>query len=457
MQNPFENLRPETISKLLKILPLPLALCDKNKNIFWENNEFAECFNSDKKRKDFATILKSLDVDNSTEFNCNNSKAAVKLFPLGKDIELEGYLVLLNLNKKSNSMNDIQNKIRGAAHDLNNILNNIINSVDMLNQKLSDNTDVDYLLSNITKNSNRAIDLTSQLLGSKAPHISSKRSINAKTLVTELCNSFKLTAPNLSLETNLDKDISGIYGNYSELYSALLNLCVNSMEALSGTGKIIISAHNVLSNNGQKGSSKKYVLIEVSDNGSGIEESNLENIFSNNFSTKNKTYSSGLGLFNVKKIISEHDGFIEVKSEVNVGTTFKIYLPVEEKPDIDPDKAKDKTILIAEDEEPLRRLLSDLFTSYDYNVATAENGIDALEIINKGNKIDLLIIDKKMPGMDGVECVKQIRESGYGFPIILATGSFEDGDTDYDKNLIDKFLVKPYSFEKILSMVNKLI
>lgn len=455
----LKNLTPETISNLLEIIPLPLALCNKNKDIIWSNNKFAECFNSDKKHEDFASILKSLDAtgNNKFEFDCNNLKAIVKVFPLEGNIEFEGYLILLNLNNESDLKDSIQSKLRGTAHDLNNLLNNIINSVDMLNQKLSNKSDVEYLLNNITNNSNRAIDITSQLLRNKGAYVSSKRSIDIKILVTELCNSFRLTAPGLNLETNLSNEIARVYGNYSELYSALLNLCINSREALSERGKIVISAKNVLLNNKQKGSEKEYVLIEVADNGSGIEGSNLENIFSNSFSTKNKTYTSGLGLYNVKKIISEYEGFIEVESKVNKGTTFRIYLPAEQKIDIDFNNTRDKTILIVEDEEALRKLLSDLFSSYNYNVATAGNGIQALEKIDQEKKIDLLIIDKKMPDMDGVECIKQIKDLGYSFPVILATGSFEDGDTDYDENLIDKLLIKPYSFEKILSLVNKLI
>jgi len=459
MQDPLKNLPPETISNLLEIIPLPLALYNKNKDIIWSNNEFAECFNSDNKHEDFANLLKSLDAtgSNKFEFNCNNSKAIAKLFPLEGNIEFEGYLVLLYLSNNSDSNDDIQSKLRGTAHDLNNILNNIINSVDLLNQKLSDGTDVEYLLSNITNNSNRAIDITSQLLRNKGAYVSSKRSIDIKILVTELCNSFRLTAPGLNLETNLSSELAGVYGNYSELYSALLNLCINSKEALSDSGKIIISAQNILLNNKQKGSDREYVLIKVADNGNGIEEDDLMDIFSNSFSTKNKTYKSGLGLYNVKKIISEHGGFIEVESKVNIGTTFEIYLPAEQKIDIDLNNTKDKTILIVEDEEALRRLLFDLFSSYNYNVVTAGNGIQALEKIGQEKKIDLLIIDKKMPDMDGVECIKQIRDLGHSIPIILATGSFEDGDTDYDENLIDKLLIKPYSFEKILSLVNKLI
>lgn len=349
--------------------------------------------------------------------------------------------------------------LKMTAHDLNNILTSILNSVELLKIKISDSNQT-VLLKNIENNSLRAAEIVNDLLLTKED----KEKLKAQVSVEQLMFDLKLTleksfADSLKIEINIDKNIGDIFGNYSDLFRVLLNLCVNAKDAFAD--KILISACNTKLSKTKTALSlnnKDYVLIEIADNGKGIEEENFINVFKTGFSTKNSNKTSGLGLSIVKKVVDEHEGSIEVESELRKGTAFKIYFPVFLKIDKSGSVSKNRKILIAEDTKEIADELSELLKSENYIPTAAYNGEDVLDFLSEKKAFDLFIIDKKMPGIDGIELIKLIRKKDLRVPIILATGSMPRGEENSLRELnINKYIKKPYLFETLLKSIRELI
>ncbi len=163
----------------------------------------------------------------------------------------------------------------------------------------------------------------------------------------------------------------------------------------------------------------------------------------------------GVGLDN-NGIIEKHDGFIKVESKKNKGTTFKIFIPTLIK-DNEKLSFQKQTVIIAEDDSFQREVLKDLVSSMNLKVLTALNGIDVLNYYNR-EKIDLIIVDKNMPEMDGLECINEIRRTDSNIPIILSTGSsYDELKDEIKKNKISHILKKPYSFETIQNLLLQLL
>ena len=179
-------------------------------------------------------------------------------------------------------------------------------------------------------------------------------------------------------------------------------------------------------------------------------------IFDDQFSTKSKKKNSGIGLTIVKKIIDANNGVIKVSSEKNKGTEFMVIFPAVDF--VKQSEHRDNiSILVAEDEEIQRELLTELLQSYEYNVMSVANGEELLENI-KSFSPDLLIIDRKMPGMDGITCIEKIKEMKFEVPIILASGSGSDEEDPRDfSEYVDRIINKPYNFEEMLGTIRVLL
>ncbi len=354
-------------------------------------------------------------------------------------------------SEKNNKENYFK-KIKQAAHDLNNILTSISASVTTLNQKVEPNKDVNKLLLNIENSTIRAAEIVDDLLAKDGSKTKIKRKIQINKLILDVTDSIKNTInKRIELKINTTEEVFKVRGNFSDLYRVVLNLLINAQEAIKDKGIIEISAYN------SEYKDTVYVVVSIKDTGAGINMENIDSIFNDGFSTKDKSSESGLGLFIVKNIITDHNGFIEVESKPGKGTEFIIYLPaIIPLKEIISDKPE-KTILIAEDETTILELLSDLLRSYNFNVISVVNGTEALSKINSIGNIDLLIIDKKMPDIDGIACINEIRKTNKETPIILMTGSHSLTDIKDSDLGINGKIKKPYDFEEILDLVRSLI
>ena len=352
----------------------------------------------------------------------------------------------------------------GMAHDFSNLLSSIFGSLNLLRKKVPDTDDTKRLIDNIENCSVRARDLTKGLLSYGKSTPKRKELVKPNLLVDEISKVVTQTFPGtIKYIEHVDENLHNILGNSTEVYQVLLNLCVNAKEATDGEGTITLSANNIsidkkniinypLLNEGN------YVLFTVKDDGSGIEEKDLQKIFDPYFSTKDKETVSGLGLYVSYGIIKAHKGMIEVTSKVGAGTQFDVYIPAFEPQKEKKPSSPDKIILLADDEEMLSDLLAELLESNNYNVIKVSSGKEALRVLTEEIKVDLLIIDYNMPEMSGLETIEKIRKLNLDVPVILSSG-VTDFDTDeiMDKYEINSCVQKPYVFETMLETIQTVI
>lgn len=336
------------------------------------------------------------------------------------------------------------NSFKNSAHDLNNILTSLMNGIDLLKNTLPKDKDTDKIITGLEKSVKRASDIVSIHLtpnGSSKRHI---RKVNVVQVINEVIESFNTNEKKL-FKHKFDPSIEmpPILMDETDLFRILLNLFKNAVEAVDTDGEIII-VHCLEKING-----RSFIKIEVIDNGAGISEDILTKIFEPEFSTKHKKQESGYGLYIVKEKIEEYGGKIEANSKTKE-TKFTIYLPAYVKKE-----DQSANILLAEDDISVSEVLSDLLRTQGYNVAVAKTGIEAIEEIHK-SLFDVLIIDKKMPEMDGIELIKKFRSQEQSIPVILASGSDVDLQSSEMKDLkIDHVIKKPYNFPEILSALQK--
>lgn len=437
-------IEPRHFESILALADKPLALAAKNGEILWHNSLFEKKING-------LNIELTLSEVEKLNFKINELKS-------GSNID--GYIIIAENNPEDETFS--LKEIKNLAHDFNNILSTISNSIEVLKQKIGNNEELLYLITTIEKSKNRAIDITESLLPSFKQQENKKRKIDINFLTDELVDALRQTFPAaIQINLNTPENISPVMANATEIYRCLLNICINAKEAIEDGGEININVHEI-SIAGEVAKSlslppSSYVKIEISDTGTGIAPEQLENIFNDGFSTKNKGRQSGLGLNIVKKIIEEHNGTIGAASQPDAGAIFTIYLPALTDEEKEKRDGANRVILLADDESDLRELLAELLESYNFRVIQAGDGIETLKTFRENKDIELMIIDRKMPGMDGFECIKKIRETDNDTRIILASGSpLEDGDEQAAGLNINKVLNKPYEFDQLYFIIENL-
>ena len=358
------------------------------------------------------------------------------------------YSVLLLPIAKAKDENSLM--VKTIAHDLNNIFTSILHNTDLLKLKFEQNAKADQLIKNIENNSFRAVEILDEVLRKGNEEKKLTRKIYIDVLFKDIKNTLRHTAPpNVQIDYDVQNGLKPVYGNYSDLFRVLLNLSINAYEAMTNGGNLKLKADEA---------DEENIKIEVIDSGEGILPENLSRIFEPEFSTREKGEISGIGLHIVKELINNHGGTIAVKSKVGEGTKFEIILPAIKKRKKEEFVQPQKTILVAEDNLAILEELSELLKYEHYNTITAADGEELLSVYETGKEIDLFVIDKKMPGVDGLECIKKIRENDREVPILLATGSIPElSDEEKEELKIDYFLKKPYSFDKLIETVKALI
>ncbi|MBK8944115.1 MAG: hybrid sensor histidine kinase/response regulator [Ignavibacteriae bacterium] len=340
-------------------------------------------------------------------------------------------------NSESNSKTDLL-KIK---HDLNNLLNNILNSLELVNENFNSKNRVEQLLDIIKKNTFLATDLVSEISSSQ----------NLSKEIISLSKVIKNSIELVNIERNNDSIIfvnnatnDLILANYVNINRIILNLIKNSKEA-DCNSKVLISLNDLHPNK---------IELEISDNGPGISPQDLEHIFDYGFSSKkNNSVEHGLGLSIVKELVEEYSGNISVKSNLGKGTLFKIVFPIH-KTEKFSKSFNNKTIIIGEDDPFQLEVLKDLLTSLNIKTYSAQNGIEVLDLLNN-HKPDIIIIDRYMPIMDGIECIKNIKQIYSNIPIILTSGS--DVENFKEENFISEVLMKPYSFETVQNILERIL
>jgi len=269
----------------------------------------------------------------------------------------------------------------------------------------------------------------------------------------------RLLGEDIAFASKYDAGVPSVEADTGMIEQVIMNLAVNSRDAMPKGGQLLITTSAVQIDDHyvqQHPESRRgdFVCLSVTDTGSGMSKETLARIFEPFFTTKEVGKGTGLGLATVYGIVKQHQGWVEVISEVGVGTTFKIYFPATSRAVDTADKPASsssvrgghETILLVEDEPVLRELSRVILTDYDYEVLEASSGVEALKIWDeRGGKIDLLLTDMVMPeGVSGKELAETLRARKPNLKIIFTSGYSSDV-MGRDPSLRDiKFLQKPY-------------
>ncbi|HCY75312.1 MAG TPA: hypothetical protein DHV28_05285 [Ignavibacteriales bacterium] len=399
----------------------------------------------------------SLDISDIEQFSILLSFAIINIETRELNAALESRLL------QAQKLETIGKLSSGMAHDFNNLLSSIFGSIHLLRSRIPEAENVSKLIDNIESCSVRARDLTKGLLSFGKPTAKRKEVVMPNFLLSEISKVVSQTFPSsITFEKKIDDDLHNLLGNSTEIYQILLNLCVNAKESIDGKGKITLSASNLFVDDSNiikyplldRG---KYVKFSVNDTGSGIDDENLSKIFDPYFSTKQKDTGSGLGLYVTYGIIKAHKGHIDVTSRKGSGTTFDVYLPVFEPLKQGESKESNKIIMLADDEEMLSELLAEMLESSGYYIIKVKSGEEVIRVLTEELKVDLLIIDYNMPGMNGLDCIAKIRELNFNLPIILSSGSLKFENEDLTRFKVSKKIMKPYEFDTMLDSIKQLI
>ncbi|HEX7653884.1 MAG TPA: ATP-binding protein, partial [Verrucomicrobiae bacterium] len=261
-------------------------------------------------------------------------------------------------------------------------------------------------------------------------------------LVKELEKMVRETFPrNIAVETYIPRDLWPVQGNLTQLHQVLLNLCVNARDAMPEGGRLSFAADNVelTAADAQaipEARPGKYVSLLVSDSGTGMPPEVKARIFEPFFTTKGEGKGTGIGLATVVRILKAHGGFLRLESEVGQGTSFELFLPCTQVEDaaVKADdggalpRGQGEWILLAEDEQSLRELITAELTEFGYQVITAGDGAEALRLYReRSTEIRLVITDASMPLLSGPQLIKELRQLNPRLPIILASGEDHPG------------------------------
>lgn len=373
--------------------------------------------------------------------------------------ETERYMLEKEM-QKSHEVQIIGRLTSGIAHDYNNLFGGILGYIELLKQE-NVNNNVKRKIDIIEKALLRGTWLTNRLQTYTRINIRSEKNVDINKIIYEVYEILKKTSKNeINFDLSLEKDIPLIKGDPKDFEQIILNLCVNSIEAVSDNSKIqIISKIEKTDNN-------KCLILIVKDNGNGIVDSIKSKIFQPFFSSKKEGAGTGLGLSIVSEVVRQYKGHIDLKTEVEKGSEFKISIPIK-KLEINRKKKVEKLhkkeifkkhILIVDDENIIRDFLNEFLQSLNYIPILAENGeVGLMKFRNNLENIFAVILDINMPVMGGEEAFRKMKRINSNIPIIISTGFALSDDI---KMLLEEGAVgiikKPHYIRELTNILNRL-
>ncbi len=365
-------------------------------------------------------------------------------------------------------MEAIGNLAGGIAHDFNNILQVVLGFCQILLQEKKEG-EADYgRIEKIYKAGKRGSDLVKSLMTFSRQYEPVLRPTDLNHEVSQIRDLLYHTIPKtINIDLKLAENLNLIQADRSQLGQILMNLAINARDAMPQGGTLTVETANIELDDKFCLAHPEirpgcYVLLTVSDNGQGMDEETLAHIFEPFFTTKEVGKGTGLGLATVYGIVKLHESHIKCYSQFRHGTTFKIYFPAieTENPSQTPATETDvwggkETILVVEDEDVVGELCKELLTSFGYEVITAVNGKEALEIYRiQWERISLVILDLIMPEMDGTQCLKEILRICPQARVLVTSGfSEKESTTKGSMDGIKNFLRKPYDTTSLLRSV----
>ncbi len=360
----------------------------------------------------------------------------------------------------------------GIAHDFNNLLQVVRGYTELLLVGGEGESDSPHDLQEILKATNRATELTQQLLTFSRKIESKPALVNLNQHLQDTTKLLERTLPKMiEIKLILDQELPLIQVDPGQFEQVFLNLAVNARDAMRTGGTLTVRTEQVYLNvefckEHLEMTPGPYVLLSVSDTGQGIAPEDLRRVFEPFFSTKEVGEGTGLGLAMVYGIIRNHDGYITCVSERGCGSTFKVYLPVtrttrqsRQKREEVPVKGGSETILLVDDEPSVRDLAQKILQRSGYRVRTAESGEKALEIFQgEGEEVDMVILDMIMPGMGGSRCLQEMLQIEPNTKVLVTSGFSGNGSANGTLEAGARgFLNKPYEIKQMLRAVRDVL
>ncbi|MDQ6970609.1 MAG: response regulator [Mariprofundus sp.] len=362
----------------------------------------------------------------------------------------------------------------GIAHDFNNILTAIMGNAALASMKLPDTSPAKELLSRIELSTQRASDLCKQMLAYSGKGMFIIKAIDLSKLVKEMTRLMEVSInKNISLNYHLSENLPCVEADAAQMQQVILNLITNANEAIGQNKGMITFSSGVIdvdalylastlpSVNLDSG---RYVFVEVSDTGCGMDAATIDKIFDPFFTTK--FTGRGLGMSAVLGIVRGHHGALKVYSEVGKGTTFKMLLPAlpdhhisDDKNEPAPYTAMHGTVLVVDDEADIRELAAIMLAEAGLKTLMAADGLEAVELYQQHqHDIHAVLMDMTMPNMDGVACFAALRRINPDIKVILSSGYNEHEATSrFTGKGLAGFIQKPYSPDQLMHLFQQVI
>ena len=375
--------------------------------------------------------------------------------------------------RRSQKMESLGKLTGGIAHDFNNILGIIIGYSELLTHKMSEHPDCKRYIDEIRLAGERGSKLTSKLLA-----FSRQQSPNTSVVdINDVLNQEhtileKTLTSRIKLIFDFDSKLWPVLLDRSDLQDAILNMIINSSHAIESNGQVTIQTQNATIDESQSSELQitpgDYVILKISDTGCGIDKDSHEKVFEPFYTTKIER-GTGLGLSQVYGFVKRSGGSIKLSSEPGQATTLNLYFPrhteetssletqLKNELDIYRDVSGNESILIVDDEAALLEVTAEIFKQHGYNILTAQNGMEALDILKK-ESVNIVLSDVIMPEMDGYELAENIHRQYPDIKIQLASGFNDNRHLNTDNKEWHKNLLrKPYDSQTLLNRIRELL
>jgi len=373
--------------------------------------------------------------------------------------------------RQSQKLEAIGKLAGGVAHDFNNLLTGIKGYVQFILKEAEPGTQAHEDLGHTLKLANRAVDLTRQLLAFSRRQTLEMAVLDVNALLTNQLKMLgRLLGEDVDIRFSPEADLDNVCADRGQIEQVIMNLAVNARDAMPNGGQLTIETTNVLHSRDYAAqhvgvTPGPYVLIAVSDTGCGMDEGTRARAFEPFFTTKDEGQGTGLGLSTVYGIVKQHGGNTWVYSELDMGTTFKVYLPRTDAPQEVPDEAEEEvprgseTVLLVEDEQDVRAVAERALTSQGYRVLSASHSDEAEGLhAQQDQPVDLLLTDVIMPGRNGRALYEQLASAHPSLKVLYISGYTDHAIVHH--GVLDPgtaFLQKPFSPESLARRVREVL
>lgn len=362
----------------------------------------------------------------------------------------------------------------GVAHDFNNLLTTIIGNAELALMQIYKGNPLNEYIEEIKNAGNTAASLTRQLLTFSRKQMIQPKVLSINRILHDMEKMLRrLIREDIEMVLDLDSELWPVNIDPGQIEQVSMNLVVNAGDAMPKGGKLLIETANVhldrtyFRNHGVENTSGAYVMLALTDNGTGMDEKTRDRIFEPFFTTKEMGQGTGLGLSTVYGIMKQNNGYVWVYSEPGKGTTFKVYFPkagADEVSDTEEQVGDDlligsETILVVEDSKPLLKITQKMLEKYGYRILTAQNGREALEVFSgHDGPIHLILTDLVMPKMGGQDLVEKIQSEKPEVKLVYMSGYTDRAISD--NGMLHKdvnFIQKPFSSNDLVRKVREVL